>query len=271
MSPPPVPPASDRELARRADEHFCGAMEQIARAMPGGEVGERGPIALAVSGSPIAMFNLAFVRDPLFAPEAQIAEATAHFERRRLPFVMALRAGVDPEAESVMPRMGLSLVATMPSMVLDPLELPPDEYAPRSSGELELRGLSADDYEAFIGLQEEGFGMAGPAARDLFSPGLLSRPNRAFVGAVDGRVVVSGVLVSTGKVAGVYNIATAADARRRGYGGSMTRHVLQAGRVAGCEMGALQSSQMGRAIYTRMGFREVGSYLIYGRGDGPAE
>jgi hypothetical protein len=43
----------------------------------------------------------------------------------------------------------------------------------------------------------------------------------------------------------------------------MTARVVADGLVAGCDVAALQASQMGRPIYERLGFRTVVRYMAY--------
>jgi hypothetical protein len=43
----------------------------------------------------------------------------------------------------------------------------------------------------------------------------------------------------------------------------MTARVMADGVVAGCDVAALQASEMGRPIYERMGFRTVVRYTAY--------
>jgi hypothetical protein len=52
-------------------------------------------------------------------------------------------------------------------------------------------------------------------------------------------------------------------ARRRGYGAAMTARAVADGVVAGCDVAALQASEMGRPIYERLGFRTVVRYAAY--------
>ena len=75
--------------------------------------------------------------------------------------------------------------------------------------------------------------------------------------------VVSGLGWRTGRTIGVYSIATVESARRRGYGAAMTARVVADGVDAGCDVAALQASEMGRPIYERLGFRTVVRYAAY--------
>jgi ribosomal protein S18 acetylase RimI-like enzyme len=83
------------------------------------------------------------------------------------------------------------------------------------------------------------------------------------VGYVNGLPVTAGLGWRTGRTIGVYNIATIPTARRRGFGEAMTARVLADGEAAGCDVGALQASSMGRPIYQRLGFRTVLRYTGY--------
>jgi GNAT superfamily N-acetyltransferase len=109
-----------------------------------------------------------------------------------------------------------------------------------------------------------GFQMLEEWAHLVMTMKLLERADCAFyTGYADGRPVTTGAGIRTGRTIGVYNISTVDDARRRGYGEAMTRHILFDAAHLGCDVGALQASQMGLPIYERMGFRTVVQYLAF--------
>jgi ribosomal protein S18 acetylase RimI-like enzyme len=78
-----------------------------------------------------------------------------------------------------------------------------------------------------------------------------------WVGSLDGRVVASSGMMLAGGVAGIYNVATAPDARRRGIGAALTAAAVAEGRERGYEVAVLGASELGYGVYARMGFREV--------------
>jgi GNAT superfamily N-acetyltransferase len=109
-----------------------------------------------------------------------------------------------------------------------------------------------------------GFGSDPAVALETACLALLERPGCAvYVGYADGEAVVSGLGWRTGRTIGVYSIATIESARRRGYGAAMTARVVADGVDAGCDVAALQASEMGRPIYERLSFRTVVRYASW--------
>src|SRR5437763_7470996 len=84
-----------------------------------------------------------------------------------------------------------------------------------------------------------------------------------WLGTVDGRPVTTTRLHVGAGVAGIYGVVTVDDARRRGYGEALTRHVLHVAREHGLRIAVLQASASGRGVYERIGFRSLYEYRLY--------
>jgi len=87
------------------------------------------------------------------------------------------------------------------------------------------------------------------------------RTMRHFIGYADNRAVAASTLYLGAGVAGISSVATAPDARRRGFGTAITTTPLLEARRLGYRYGVLFSSSMGKGIYEKIGFR------VYGHGN----
>jgi predicted acetyltransferase len=81
------------------------------------------------------------------------------------------------------------------------------------------------------------------------------------VGWIDATPVSCAMVVVTGATAGIYNVATPPEHRRRGYGAAVTWAAIEEGRRSGCDHAALQASELGAPVYRSMGFVDVGRYV----------
>jgi ribosomal protein S18 acetylase RimI-like enzyme len=88
-------------------------------------------------------------------------------------------------------------------------------------------------------------------------------PWRLYLGSVEGEPVATSRLFFSGKVAGVYHVATRPQARRQGMGRAMTAHALRDARELGCEIAVLRAAQAALGIYLRLGFRECCTFSRY--------
>jgi ribosomal protein S18 acetylase RimI-like enzyme len=85
-----------------------------------------------------------------------------------------------------------------------------------------------------------------------------------FVGMLDGRPVgSSGLSMTGGGVAGIYNVATVPTERRHGVGHAMSRAAMRHARQLGYRVAVLGTSSMARSMYTRLGFRQVCVLHLY--------
>jgi hypothetical protein len=86
-------------------------------------------------------------------------------------------------------------------------------------------------------------------------------PSKLLVGYADGRPVAGAEVFLAAGVAGFYSVCTLLAHRRRGYAAAMTAFGMRLAATEGYDTGVLQASGQGRAVYERLGFRDVGGYV----------
>ncbi len=218
-----------------------------------------------LTGLPFDWLNQVLIERDAATPAGVLA-AVARARERGDPFLVRLRAGIDDRFVPILHGAGLALgwdVTSPPGMVAFPID--DDAIAGKMPAELEIRRVTdATGIDVHCETLTAGFGSHPAVASGTTCLDLIGRPGCVvYVGYADGQPVVSGLGWRTGRTIGVFSIATIESARRRGYGTAMTARVVRDGVAAGCDVAALQASEMGRPIYERLGFRAVVTYVAY--------
>ncbi len=147
------------------------------------------------------------------------------------------------------------------------MSIQPLAAIPAPPSALQVRRVEgAESLAAFQHTAFSGFGIPVALGEKFLTEDLLALPHAAlFVGYVEDAPVATALLLATGRIAGVYWVATLEEQRRKGYAEALTWAVLDAGRALDCTIGSLQASEMGRPVYARMGFEETAAYVNYQR------
>ena len=95
-------------------------------------------------------------------------------------------------------------------------------------------------------------------------PGLLDH-TRGWVAFADGEPAAGLVIVDCDGDAGVFMVATAPEFRGRGAASSALYRALLHAREEGSLTSTLQSSAMGHSVYARLGYVDLGAYLLWER------
>ena len=236
-------------------------------------VSHAGGMVTILTGLPMDWFNQVLV-EAKNATTAGLLAGIARAREQGGAFVVRLREGTDDRFIPILTEAGLVPVGDAtptPGMVAFPID--PDAIAAHAAPGLDIRRvIDAAGMEAHRQVATAGFGSDPAVADGTACADLLERPECVvYVGYANGAPIVSGLGWQTGRTIGVYTIATIETARRRGYGAAMTARVVADGVAAGCDLAALQASQMGRPIYERLGFRTVVRYVGYVYPDGSGE
>jgi GNAT superfamily N-acetyltransferase len=256
---------TSNEGVGREHENWIAYLTGVVSCTSRAKVTRAGGVVTVLTGLPMDWFNQVLIEREEATPAGVLA-GVAQARERGDHFVVRLRDGIDDRFIPTLTQAGLAPAGeetSTPGMVAFPINH--DAIAEHSAPELEIgRVIDAAGMDAHRQAVTAGFGSDPAVALGTACPDLLDRPECVvYVGYADGAPVVSGLGWRTGRTVGVYSIATIESARRRGYGAAMTARVVADGVAAGCDVAALQASEMGRLIYERLGFRTVVRYAAY--------
>ena len=239
----------------------------LAEGRAKGDVLELPGVSIASLGAKFQMFNAAFLSSPVedvAELEDRLHHARNHFRSRAMRWSLwicedwltkPVRRVLSQKCE----RVDLRLCAEMPGMAAKRLRgakrvLPHLEYARVESERAlsDFHGIGAVCFHVPMDWFTEVFDSKMPAVRPRFT---------CWVGYLNGLPVVTAACVRTGKVLGLYNVATAPDHRKRGFAEAITRHVVET--EGDADLLVLQSTAHGFGLYERLGFRPVTRVLVY--------
>jgi ribosomal protein S18 acetylase RimI-like enzyme len=230
----------------------------------GGLVEDREDLAIALAGLPVPFTSQVHAaRLDAAAAERDAGRVAGLLVERGVPgtwWVGPLSR--PPELPPILERHGFAFSEDLPWLAAD-LDRVPREEGSAPPG-LAIRPVEdAASLARYLDVMQAGFGMGDEPRRamQLLSDAVGFGDGRdgwiRFLGTVDGRPVATAGLMFGGGIAGVYNVATVPDVRRRGYATALTAAATGRARALGFRVAALGSSPLGRGLYERLGFREA--------------
>lgn len=258
----------DIDVSDAMEANLASHLAHLPEQLEGAVVFHEADLVLVDSGARSDTFN-SISRARLHAGqvEVRIEWALRHFRSRELPFSWWVGPTSRPDdlAERLTEHR-LSYAETESGMWLDLGHAP---SPPPTPPELDIRVVvSEDDLAAYAAVLAANWDPPDRAVTDVYAraaSGTLDRssPARYYIGYLDGNPVATSECYLAHGVAGIYNVATLAHARRRGFGTAMTAVALQAARAEGYGMAVLQASDDGTGIYERLGFTVRGEFREY--------
>jgi GNAT superfamily N-acetyltransferase len=218
-----------------------------------------------ISGEPHPLGNVAILAwddhdeaaiaavTPLLAIDQPSAVICLHGASEHLAGVLAAR-GFQPHG--AMPAMAVDINA------LASTALPPGHTFQRIDADRRFRewtDVFASGYDLPRGLSR----MLSPEA--LGADPADHAPIQFFAVFHGERMVATSMMFLDDGLAGLYCVATLADARGQGLGAHVTAEPLRRAQALGYRVGVLQSSEAGHPVYRRLGFQDVGAVPLFVR------
>jgi ribosomal protein S18 acetylase RimI-like enzyme len=240
---------------------------------PRAELHDDGALLRLMSAVPSGLFNVVFRADLAHLPPderaATIGATVGRFAARNLPLSWMVGPSARPDnLGALLQAQGLTHNSNALGMAIG---LSGMEDAQSRPADLTITRVgNAASLRRFVGAMGRGFGAARPindAFFDLFGNlGLgAGQPWRHYVGSLGDVPVASASLLLAAGVGGIYNVATAPGARRRGIGTALVGHALREASEAGYGVGVLHASVEGAGLYRRIGFEGYCTIGWYGR------
>ena len=249
-----------QSLVRQAHQNLELQFRLVANSGRGGGVKESEGVVFLASGLPYAMFNRMFAIDPPAAPPAALGRAREFFEGLGLPWSVCAAPEAVDALKGCVAVVGLTRLPPLPLMLLQG-QL---NRNPIPEGFTVRRCVSDADAGMFVRVASRGFSSPKIIFDAFCRPGVYDSAHVThFVGLMGDEPVACATLITTATIAGIYNVATLARFRGRGFGAAITAHAANIGFATGCTASALQASAMGFGVYERMGYRRVCDFTIW--------
>jgi ribosomal protein S18 acetylase RimI-like enzyme len=248
--------------SRLADHHLTQVLGYFARHADGADLVEQdGTLLFASAARFTGAFHAGAVRlDPAADPVGVLRVARRFAGARGRELMVWVLAHADADLAQAARAEGLSAGPAVVGMTID---APP--ASPQIPADVDLVQVTDTDTAAQLAqVHRHEFAAQGrpvQAVEHFASPRVLLSPHvSAFVARLQGQPAACAMCLTTGEVAGIYWVATRADARRRGLGNLLTRTAVRAGFARGARLVVLHATDLGRPVYDRIGFLPFTTY-----------
>jgi ribosomal protein S18 acetylase RimI-like enzyme len=246
------------ELMQRCHESICESQRGFARILPDGHIEEEPGVVKVAGGLPLREFNTVFISQPPL-DAAKVIERSASFMARAGVSAWRVVAlpGTEPVVGAAALSAGLRPGKVAPGMILARIPARP----PALPAKLRIRrATSLDLWVKMVKVGLIGFGGEAPDDTEAHFPFRLAAVFRGYVGFVEGVPVATSVGLSYRGIGSVFFVSTLPESRGNGFGSALTWQASVDARREGCRVGYLQATELGRPVYTQMGFRTVAAY-----------
>ena len=246
-------PSSD--LAETLHEAIVAAFATIASSLPGGHTERYGSVVATFTKTRMSFFNQILVDQP-HATRSDMETALGEMISAGNGFTAHLRSGEDDHVVDLLEASPAQRASSKPTAGMA-LQNAPDYRFP---ADLEIK-RGADVLADHATIVARGFDISPDVVDTFLIPSLTDRDELTFyTGYVDGEPAATAFGLRGNSTLTLFSVATLPGFRRRGFGTALTMRATNDGLEAGCDLIALQASEMGYPVYERLGFETVVEY-----------
>ena len=247
----------DGELLERMWASLTGLLRVVGGGSPGARLIERGGVVASVCPTlpDRSLFSSVVYADGEEL-RAAIGDLADDYDRAGVNAWTVWAHPDDGDTAGALEAAGHRLDAEPMAMGLDLdelVEVEPDRLAVEG-GDVAVAGA----------INEVAFGLPAGA----MAPGIQQLDDahaHLYLGTVDGRPLTCAMTYEVDGEAGVFMVATDPAAQGRGLASQLLTHALRESRERGCTSSTLQATRVGRPVYQRLGYRDLGRIGMWER------
>lgn len=196
----------------------------------------------------------------------RITDVLSHFKKENLPFSWWVSERDTPNTLAAeLQKQGLQFTEDDIGMYVELDSIQPSRHIAELSIDRVLTLGQLQDFTSVLKCLSEGSDVYDQFFTRIPLPLIAEgAPYEMYVGYVEKKPVVTGILVMHANVAGIYYITTDSAYRKKGYGTDMMRALLSRAKNCGYHLSTLQASASGRSLYEKLGFQSICRFVEYG-------
>ncbi len=203
-----------------------------------------------------SVFNSVIYRDPE-ALEAALPELARAYEEAGVLAWTVWTPEEDVRARAALEASGHVLDATPQAMAA------PLDEVDAGDGAAGLHWERADGVDEMCAILAVAFGLETELTSRVLTG--FERVAHIYLARQDGRAVACTAAFDVAGDCGIYWVGTLPEARGAGLATGLMRQALLDGRERGCTTTSLQATAMGRPVYRRLGYRDLGVLEMWER------
>jgi GNAT superfamily N-acetyltransferase len=213
------------------------------------------------STSHVPVFNgAAMFYEHLFNPRT-LSAIHGYFAARRRPYALVTLDELVPDASARLSRLNYSEFNYSPTMWLQGAT---HRWQASPQGLHIAQVETASDLVAFRSILSQVFAISASEVNIVLGDRVLELPSvRHYLAKLGSIPIATTSLVLSGPMAGIWNVGTLAEYRRRGVAAELMHHAVSEALTFGYTSSMLLATFTGLPLYERLGYRTVSTVRMF--------